>query len=194
MNSFLPEGYKLPDNSDYMKLKEGENTFRVLSSAIVGYEYWNTANEPVRSKKPFNGTPADIRYETDKKTGESKPSRVKHFWAFVVWNVDAEKVQILELTQQGVMDAIKALVDNKKWGDPKDYDITVSRSGSGFDTEYQTMPNPHSPVPSEAAEVLAVRPVYLDALFSGGNPFEGAPKVNRAEGEVSTEELPDDLR
>lgn len=182
--TFLPEGYKLPDNSDYMKLKDGENTFRVLSPAVVGFEYWNTQNKSVRSKVPFKGVPADIRYE------DGKPDRVKHFWAFVVWNVEAEKVQILQLTQQSIMDAIKALVDNKKWGDPKGYDITITRSGSGFDTEYQTMPNPHTPVPAEATEALAARPVYLDALFMGGNPFKGAPEVRRDEGEVAAHEEP----
>lgn len=158
-NGFLPEGYKVPVNSNYMKFQEGENTFRVLSPAVVGYEYWNNKNEAVRSQKGFAGIPADIRYEDDKKTGESKPSRIKHFWAFAVWNVDAGKVQILQVTQQGVMDAIKALVDNSKWGDPKGYDITVTRSGSGFDTEYQTMPNPHSPVPAEAVEALKAMPI-----------------------------------
>jgi hypothetical protein len=170
-NGFLPEGYKVPVNSNYMKFAEGENTFRVLSPAVVGYEYWNSKNEPVRSLKGFNGLPEDIRYEEDKKTGESKPSRIKHFWAFAVWNVDAGKVQLLQISQQGVMDAIKALVDNKKWGNPTGYDITVTRSGSGFDTEYQTMPNPHSPVPVEAAEAYKSMPINLQALFNGGDPF-----------------------
>lgn len=177
-NGFLPEGYKVPDNSNYMKFKEGENTFRVLGSAVVGFEYWNNKNEPVRSRKAFTSLPTDIRYEEDKKTGESRPSKVKHFWAFPVWNVDASKLQILEVTQQGIMDAMSALVTNKKWGDPKGYDITVSRSGSGFDTEYQVMPNPHTPAPADAAEAIKRQPVNLDALFDGGDPFA---KVERTE-------------
>ena len=63
MSNFLPEGYKLPDNKGYAKIKDGENDFRVLSSAIVGYEYWNTSNKPVRSKEQFKGIPEDIRLE-----------------------------------------------------------------------------------------------------------------------------------
>ncbi|TCU78842.1 hypothetical protein EDE08_101624 [Bradyrhizobium sp. R2.2-H] len=171
MSDFLPEGYKVPVNGNYMKFVEGDNTFRVLGSAVVGYEYWNNKDEGVRSRVPFVGIPADIRYEIDKKTGESKPSRIKHFWAFPVWNVEGSKVQILQVTQQGVMDAIKALVENKKWGDPKGYDITVSRSGSGFDTEYQVMPNPHTPIAAEAAAAFAAMPINLNALFDNGDPF-----------------------
>ena len=45
-------------------------------------------------------------------------------------------VQVLEVTQVQIQGGIKALVDSKHWGDPKAYDITINRSGSGFDTEY----------------------------------------------------------
>lgn len=187
-NGFLPDGYKVPVNSNYMKFQEGENTFRVLSPAVVGYEYWNTKDEAVRSQKGFNGVPADIRYEEDKKTGESKPSRIKHFWAFAVWNVEAKKVQILQITQQGVMDALKALVDNKKWGNPSGYDITVKRSGSGFDTEYQVMPNPHAPIPEEASEAFASMTVNLNALFNGGDPFAKSEGAAPATDEAADDE------
>ena len=155
---FLPENYKSPEGN-YMKLQDGENTFRVLSSAIVGWEYWNRDNKPVRSEKDFVQTPADIRME------DGKPSSIKHFWAFLVYNHRAEKQQILEITQSSIQNAIRALVQNPKWGDPKKYDITITRSGSGFDTEYTVMPNPHTE--------LEIKPinVNLNALYTGGDPF-----------------------
>lgn len=52
-NFFQDNNYKMPSTDNYMKFKEGENTFRVLSSAITGYEYFNTENKPVRSKLPL---------------------------------------------------------------------------------------------------------------------------------------------
>lgn len=156
--TFLPDNYKSPEGN-YMKLLEGENTFRVLSSAIVGYEYWNTDNKPVRSKKEFVSTPKDIRLE------DGKPTPIKHFWAFLVYNYRAEKQQILEITQVSIQASIKALVQNPKWGDPKGYDITVTRSGSGYDTEYTTMPNPHSQLEVEPINV------NLNALYEGADPF-----------------------
>jgi hypothetical protein len=54
-NDFFPTAdYKVPVTSDYMKFQDGVNTFRVLSSAIIGYEYFNTENKPVRSEEMFD--------------------------------------------------------------------------------------------------------------------------------------------
>ena len=164
-NFFPTEDYKLPDNSNYFKFKDGENNFRVLSSAIVGFEYWNTDNKPIRSKEKLEYTPEDIRLE------HGKPTPIKHFWAFVVWNYEAGKVQILELTQKTIMSSMQALIKNEKWGNPKGYDITVTRTGSGLDTEYQVMPNPHTEIDSGVEETYAHRPANLEALFDNSDPF-----------------------
>lgn len=153
-----------------MKLQDGENTFRIVSSAITGFEYWTNTEPsvPVRSRTAFVSTPKDIKL--DPKTG--KPTAIKHFWAFVVYSYRADKRQILEITQSGIQTAIKALVDNKKWGDPKKYDITVNRSGNGLETEYSTMPNPHS----ELLLDLPKDEINLNALFTGDDPFAASDK------------------
>ncbi len=75
-NDFFPSNdYKIPETSNYLKLSEGEHTFRVMSSAIVGYVYFNKDNKPVRSRTQFDETPSDIK----------KDGRINHFWAFVIW-------------------------------------------------------------------------------------------------------------
>lgn len=169
MDNFFPEDdYKLPETSNYMKFKEGDNTFRVLSSAIVGWEYWNTDNKPIRRKEGWNTVPDDIKTEKD---GSVK---ITHFWAFVVYNYEAKKIQILELTQKGIMKYIQGLVKNPKWGDPKKYDITVNRSGSGLDTEYTCTANPHSEIDKEITKQYEDMKIDLGALFEGNDPF--APK------------------
>ena len=67
---------------------------------------------------------------------------------------------------------IKAMVDNKKWGDPHNYDITITRTGEGFDTEYTVMPNPHSVVDSAILEKYEEKSINLGALYENKNPFE----------------------
>lgn len=161
MSNFLEKDYKIPITSNYMKFLEGDNTFRVMSSAIVGYEYFTTENKPIRSREPFDETP-DIK----------KNGSVKHFWAFVVWNYEAKRIQILELTQKTIMTSIKNKIDNEKWGDPKEYDIVVNRKGSGLDTEYDITPNPHSDTPEEATKAFKARPINLEALYAGDDPFK----------------------
>jgi hypothetical protein len=158
--TFLPQNERAPEGN-YMKFIDGENTFRVLSSAVTGFEYWTKDDQPVRVKTEPVTLPADIQYK------DGKPTKPKYFWAFVVWNYRAEKKQILNVTQAGIQNDIRALVENKKWGDPKGYDITVNRSGMGFDTEYQVVPNPHSTLTVDPT----VDHINLEALFTGNDPF-----------------------
>lgn len=172
-NDFLPTGYAVPETeSSYLKLKDETTTLRILSSAVIGWMYWNTDDKPIRSRTPFEGTPYNIRLE---KNGQ--PERIKHFWAFLVWDYKSKSVKIMELTQKTLMAPIEALVKNPKWGTPKGYDITITKKGEGLNTEYSVVPEPHSESP-----ILNVPAVNLDALFDGSDPFEtvqgqSVPKV-----------------
>jgi len=154
-----------------MKFAKGENRFRILSSAVTGYEYWNSANKPVRSKDGWDERPADMRAD----------SQVKHFWAMVVWNYEAKKVQILEITQKTIMGSIGAYSDNHKWGDPRKYDLVVKRSGDGLETEYTVIAEPHSEAPK--ADISGIN---LNALFIGEDPFNSKAVVE----EIDPSEIP----
>lgn len=191
-NFFGDPNYKMPVTSNYMKFKDGENTFRVLSSAITGYVYFNTENKPIRSQHDFDVTP-----------GKKEDGEVKHFWAFAVWNYADERVQILELTQKGVMGFIQSLVSNKRWGNPTGYDITVNKSGAGLKTDYEVMANPHSPLEQKIAEAWSKCRVDLRELYTNGDPFKPTQKqpvtldemptvdVDYGTGEVdNTDEIP----
>jgi len=162
--SFLEKDYKMPVSSNYMKFVEGKNKFRVLSDAITGWEYWTTENKPVRSEEPFEDMPADIKIDKNGK------SNINHFWAFVVWNYAAKKVQILQLTQKKVMRAINTYLNEPDWGDPKGYDIVINRTGSSLlDTEYQVIANPHT----KFTEKIDISKINLEALFTNEDPFKG---------------------
>lgn len=148
-----------------MKLQDGQNTFRVLSSAVTGYEFWTQDNKPIRSKQYPQSTP-------NIKIRDGKPDKPKHFWAFVVYNYGAKAIQILQINQASIQTAIKALVDNEKWGSPKHYDITISRKGEGLDTEYTVMPNPHSELDRDVVELFKGTSIDLNALYAGADPFD----------------------
>lgn len=162
MTQFLPKQYKpQPATSNYFRYEDGENNIRVLGNAITGFEYFNKDNKPVRSKDQFEETPTDI------KVG----GKVKEFWAFLVWNYNLEKIQIMEVTQKTIMSALLALIDNPKWGDIKTFDITITKKGEGMDTEYNTVPNPHTETPELATKQLSNLTVELDNLYLGTDPF-----------------------
>lgn len=162
--SFLPENYKIPKGpSNYLKFEDGLNSIRILSSAIVGYQYFNKENKPIKSREPFEDVPTDIK----------QGGKVKPFWAFVVFNNNEKLVQILELTQKTIMRSVKALVDNPKWGDPKMYDIAITKTGEGLDAEYSVQGEP--PIAEPLAEVKIAyenKPVNLQALFDNEDPFK----------------------
>lgn len=164
MDDFLPPDYEVPEpETNYLKLKDETTRFRILSSAIIGWMYWTKDNKPVRSRTPFNGTPDDIRYK------DGKPERIKHFWAFLVYDYKTNKAKIMELTQSTIMSPVSALVQNAKWGKPTGYDITITRKGEGLDTEYAVIPEPHSESP-----MANVPHIDLSLLYEGGDPFAPA--------------------
>lgn len=167
-NPFLPNGYTVPKTGgNYMRLQDGENKFRVLTPAVVGFEYWTKDNKPVRLKEFPIGIPQDIKEDK-----EGNPTRVKPWWSFVVWNYKENKLQILSLTQATIMEQIQGLFADEDWGDPKGYDLVIRRSGEGLETTYTVSPKPHTNLPMEAANAFASTPVDLNALFEGLDPFK----------------------
>ena len=169
--TFLPSDYKEPDTGKYMKLQQGENTFRVLSEAITGMEYWKEIKDGRRPIRLHPNQPVPMAdLELDE---EGNPKMPKHFWAFVVYNRNSETVQILEITQSTIRRAMMSLYNNKKWGEPKDSDIRITRSGEGFDTEYTVMPEPKEGLDEGILVIYKDMGINLEALYDGKDPFAG---------------------
>ena len=171
--SFLPKGYEIPDKqTGYLNMrKEGDYTFRIMSSPILGYVGWKDTPEggrtPIRKRM-------DESFDTIQDGIDA--GDIKHFWAFIVWNYDAEMFQIMEVTQATIQKAIKALVSNPKWGDPKGtdgYDIVITRSGLQMqDTAYAVTPNPKEKLDKKVVEAYEKVNINLEAQFEGKDPFE----------------------
>jgi len=163
---FLPDGYEVPaSKSKYMKFEQGDNKLRVMGSPIIGWEGWVTNNEgnrkPVRKKmdEGFNINEID------------DPETAKHFWAMPVWNYSQKMIQILEITQKGIQRTLKSLALCSDWGSPINYDITITRTGEGMDTEYEVVPSPPKPVDADVLKEYKDTYINLEVLFEGGDPF-----------------------
>lgn len=159
-NSFLPEGYEAPEgNSSYLKLQKGENKFRILSRPIIGWLDW-------KDKKPYR---FQMNAKPEKPFDPKKP--IKHFWAFLVWDCVNDGVKILEITQQTIQQAITHLSKDEEWGAPFDYDLKITRTGEGLDTEYTTISSPKKPLSEDIKKAAMEKPANLEALFSGSDPW-----------------------
>jgi len=159
-NDFLPTDYVAPQgNSNYFKFEKGENRFRILSKPIIGWLDWN-------DKTP-------LRFRMDAKPSQpinpNKP--IKHFWAFIVHNAKTNSIQILEITQSSIQGAIQQLSKDADWGAPYGYDIKVVKTGDGMETQYAVNPVPHKPVSQEVKDLLAAKPIDLEKLYDGTDPF-----------------------
>lgn len=159
MTDFLPTDYSMPESGGhYMKLQDGENKIRILSKPIVGWLDW-------KDKKP---------YRFHMKNKPEKPldkNPIKHFWAFIVWNYNEQAIQILEITQQTIQTSIANLSKDEDWQSPFDYDLKISKKGRDLETKYSVVPLPKKPVTDEIKQAALDKPCYLDALFSGGDPW-----------------------
>lgn len=163
MDNFFPDSdYKMPETGNYMKFNEGNNSFRVLSSAVIGFEYFTKDNKPVRMKTMPDVMPSDIK----------ENGTIKHFWAFVVYNYESKRIQILELTQKGIMKTMQSYIKNPKWGNPREYDFIVTRTGSGMDTEYSITVNPKDNIDKSITDRLSKMQIDLEALFINEDPFK----------------------
>jgi hypothetical protein len=167
MSDFLPDKYEVPSTTDkYMKFVQGENRFRILSSPIIGWELWK--DTPEGGRKPYR-TPMEKPFTT---ADTMDPEEIKHFWAMVVWNYKAEKVQILEITQKGIQKYLRALTKDKDWGNPvQTYDLVISKKGEKLETEYEVLPKPATAMDPGIVQLYKDMAIDLTALYRGEDPF-----------------------
>lgn len=183
-NTFLPTDYTVPKSGgNYMKFLPGDNRFRILSGfhdyAIMGWEYWGADKKPVRTK--MNAKPTAEQLEN------SDGKAVKHFWAMPVWDYRESKVKVLEITQSTIQDALQAYAADEDWGNPTEYDISITKKGEGKDTEYTIVPKPKKKIAVEIQEEwkeIQKNGFDMKLLFQGDHPFTGtvsSPKTSEDE-------------
>lgn len=168
MNNYLPRGYHVPKSSgNYYKFEAGQNRFRVMSAPIFGWLYWSKDDKPVRLRdNVLPKTPEDIRRDE-----EGKAERLRHFWAIAVWSYKESKLQILEITQTSIQTQMEELFGSEDWGNPMDYDLTVTKKGEKLLTEYTVQPSPVKPLTPEQLKAKTGMNINLEALYEGGDPF-----------------------
>lgn len=159
-NDFISDDV-VSGSSSYMKLNAGDNKIRIISKPVIGWLEWV-------DKKPTR-TQID-----DKPEASDDDNPPKKFMAVAVLDLNDKEspVKIMELTQQSVIKAIKALSSNPDWGNPFSYDITIKKTGEGMKTKYVVTPSPKKPISKDLIKAASEKPCNLDALYEGEDPWD----------------------
>ena len=172
---FTPDKFAESQVGNYMKFEEGENRIRILEKPITGYVYWEDAEGNLVPKNEMAGKGGKpVRVKSWEGLTNAQRGAMKGFAAMVVWNYKAEKVQILEVKQVGIMNALEALSLSKSWGDITTFDVVITKTRTGInptDVEYSVMPEPKEPVSKEIKEAYKEAHIDLEALYRGEDPF-----------------------
>lgn len=120
-------------NVDFIKLKDGLNQMRIVSTPAQISIHWEKDIEQQNKKVICLGAGCPIC-----KAGHAPQFR---YQIQVIDRLDG-KIKILE---QGptVFNAIKAYAVDPEYGDPSKYDIKIKKEGSGRDTKYSVLASPN---------------------------------------------------
>lgn len=194
--TFLPNDYPgEPVESNYMSFEEGENTFRILGSAKVGWEFWVDSGKR-RDNGDIIGEPVRVKKEDEipiAKVLEGKYGlNYSFFWAFPVYSFDNRKIQILTVKQKTVRRPMEKYIKNPKWGSPTNYNFVVSRdkdeSGKTF---YIVGVEPKEKLDQTILDRFKNMNIDMQVWFECDDPFTTQEAQNEAEEPVKTEEVKD---
>ena len=65
------------------------------------------------------------------------------------------------------------LINDSDWGDPREYDLKITRTGDALETKYTVSPKPKKEIPSAAKYEFELMNIKLEKLITGEDPFEG---------------------
>ena len=140
--SFLPAGYEPPKaTSRYTKFEEGKTTrFRILSSPILGWEYWDKTDKPKPIRIEYTEEGYKQAVVAARKNQKLEDQTVRHFWAMQVWNYDTKQIEICEITQKTILAAIRNYIADDEYGSPLKYDIKVTKNKDKDKVTYDVSP------------------------------------------------------
>jgi hypothetical protein len=161
--NFLQEGYEVPTSGGgFTKMENGENRFRILSSPLLLWVEW-------RDGKPFRH--AYTGPDSRPAKGDGAKDSVKHAWGLKVWNYGTKKIEVFELDKQDIIGSLTSYAKNPKWGHPKQYDVVITKTGSGMDTEYSLVVEPKEEPTQEVYDAYTETPIDLSKLLTNESPF-----------------------
>lgn len=137
------------DKLDYMKFAAGKNVVRIVTGVLPRYAYWieNKDGKPApfeclrfdRDKERFIRGALDPVHDMGFKQKDDKgveiPLKPKKNYIALVINRATGKLEKMEV-KATILTGIQSIMTQLELSDPSEIDITISKTGTGFDTKY----------------------------------------------------------
>ena len=157
--------------SRYTEIKPEGTKVRVLEAPLVGHSIWTEVDGKSKNVR----TQGDVALLPEGKVDKNgSRAQVKQFFAFKVYNHGSGNVEVFDSDKVSVNAQIKKLDEDPDWGDVRKYDLKLSKTGTGMQTEYTVLPVNKGELSEEVSSFCAaeVGKVDLNALLEGKNPFQ----------------------
>lgn len=191
-------GHTEKEKLDFLATPEGNTKIRVLDAAPYAYQEWWSVqgNGGQGTSIPYKGKDDLLEKENqafmkvifaqaDEKGLQDKArkdflrdhgykkqpwGKVKQKFAIHVLDRATGEVKLLDKTK-GVFEQLKKFAMNPEYGDLRNYDITITRKGTGWmDTEYTVTPaRSNTPLTADEKALYEAKKVDLHELKGGEN-------------------------
>ena len=134
-----------PQESQWLTLEEGVTTIRILSHSYAFKSHY------IKSEKKSY----DCTGDTSTCEWCQKSNRPRGRWAYIVLVRDS-KEPVAKVVEFGwsVFETILALAKDKDYGDPRGYDLKITKTGTGLDTNYTVIPGKETDFTEEEMKML----------------------------------------
>lgn len=153
-------------SGDYLKLQKGENKVRIVSAPIAVWTAFNR-NAKEGEAKVTKFLTEDGAMAHNKVSDKESQARKR----YAMWVLDRATDEIL-LAEFGssIMKAVKNLACDSEYGFdtlPVPYDIKITRTGDGLDTEYSVLPSPARELTEDEKRRVEAQKDLLEYLKEG---------------------------
>lgn len=147
--------------SGFYSLEEGQNNFRIVSDFAWGYKYnFKNRAEGEAKEYPF--------YKMSAPEVEANRSKLVLTCLMVVYDYKTKELKPFSVYQKNILNAIKEYAENKKYGTPTSYDLTITKKGSGKETKYPSIiADPPEIASKEVLDAVEAVKINMDNAYTG---------------------------
>lgn len=163
----IPTGTKIPSVGGFLKAKEGDTNFRLLTDFIVGFQGWKDKKSFLRYPNADGScsiSPDEVDVKTLYSVGDPQ---IDYVWVAKALDLEEGGVKLLTISQKTLMKAIEAWEENPRGGDIRKFDCNILGKKEGGKTSYTFQAFPQGKIEESWEKQIATADLSFDGIFEG---------------------------